>query len=111
MTDLTIFIPTELTDESFQEFLPSLFEELQEDFGLIEGLNRSCDYMGVRRLAHKIKGSAACYGAVLISDKAKLLHEIVDSNKEQLIDQHILNLKQSIETSRKYAQKEFGLTH
>ena len=107
----TIFLPTELPMESFKELLSEFFEEIEEDFELMRLIDLKNGEAEIRKFAHKIKGSASCYGAVLITEKAKILEESINANLIENIEQCISEVGESIRQSHEYAKLNFEFSN
>lgn len=109
MNDISIFTSTELSANSFKELLPEFFEELYEDFEILELSVDKEDFSEIKRLAHKIKGSAASFAAQLISEKARMLQQSV--NNKEIATTRVLfsELKECIALSYEYAKEKFEI--
>jgi len=102
------FVKIKYLDEaSFQKLLPILLSELKESFDqLIIGLKQA-NLKQVGMMAHKMKGAAASFGAVRISEGAarveKVLREHASGNE---LSKSVEMLQIALETTRQYSLKE-----
>ncbi len=110
MGNATIFLPIEISMESFQVLLPDFFEEIEEDFELMRLVDLNNGETEIQKIAHKIKGSAATYGAVLIAEKAKILEECIIANLKGNIERCVNEVGESIRLSHDYAVLNFGIS-
>jgi len=109
MKNSKILSKTEISLESFKKLLPFFFEEIMEDFKVLEQLDTSKDIKEIRSLAHKLKGSSACYAAILMSAKAKAILEYVESNKTEETAKLIKEFKKAIKITHEYAIEHFNI--
>lgn len=101
---LGVFSKIGFSTDSLKEILPEFFEEVNEDV-----LSMMREYLrnnieGVRKMAHKIKGTASSFRADLISKEAQLIEEYIDSDRNQGLDAMIASLEKAILVSRDYAK-------
>lgn len=110
LNDLPLFTETELSAESYQELLPDFFKEIIADFASIKLAQKQNNLQIIRQFAHKIKGSAACYNASLISEKAKITQDSIDHSSQADLIQIIDQLGDSIIQSHEYARQNFKIS-
>jgi HPt (histidine-containing phosphotransfer) domain-containing protein len=109
MNQIQIFSPSELSKESFKELLPDFFEEFNTDYKLLNEAFESNNAKILVGLAHKMKGTAASYSAVLIFNKAKILQEAIEREDTSHLTSKINDLGIAIQKSYNYAQHNFGI--
>ena len=103
METIQIFSPSELNETAFKELLPQLFEQLYFDYQIIKENFEVLNYFEIRRLTHKIKGTAASYSAPLLFTKSKSLQETLDSKNINIIEAKIKELGEAINISHSFA--------
>jgi HPt (histidine-containing phosphotransfer) domain-containing protein len=109
MTNPSIFSKTEISLESLKDLLPFFFEEIWEDFKVLKQLDTFKDIEEIRSLAHKLKGSSACYAANLMSANAKALQDYVESNNTEQTEKLINEFEKSIQITQEYAKEHFNI--
>ena len=109
MNDIQIFSPTELSKASFQHLLPEFFEEFTADYQLLKEAFETDNNCRLKRIAHKMKGSAASYSAVLLFKKAKVLQEAVGVENTDSLQFKITELGEGITHSYDYAVYHFKI--
>jgi len=102
-----VFLPSQLSEKSFKRLLPYFIKEILFDFHRINEELTNKDYPQVRVTAHKIKGTAATYGAALIQKCAIDVQLCSDDFKEQ--EKRIKALGAVIEKTIAYSKIEFGV--
>lgn len=95
--------------DSFKKLLPDFFEEIQDDFNLLKQHFQQKDLTQIRLIAHKIKGSAASYSALLINTAAFHIQECIDLKQNDQLKEFVDALEQSIETSLQFAKEELDV--
>ncbi len=69
-------------DEDLTDLIDEFVAELEEDISTMRKALESCDYDGLRRLAHQIKGAGGSYGYPMLTEAANVLEEAAESNDE-----------------------------
>ncbi|MFT6137528.1 MAG: HPt (histidine-containing phosphotransfer) domain-containing protein [Vicingaceae bacterium] len=109
MTNPPIFSKTEISLESFKDLLPFFFEEIREDLKVLKQLDTFKDIEEIRSLAHKLKGSSACYAANLMSASAKALQDYVESNNTEQTEKLIKEFEKAMHITHDYAKEYFNI--
>ena len=107
MEEVEIFTPTELKAESYKKLLSDFFKEVSDDLELLNAALKELRLEEMRRLAHKIKGTASSYSAVLLFTKAKQLEILVQDKAIIKLEIGLKELASAIERSLDYAKENF----
>lgn len=67
-------------DADLQDLIPQFVENRKNDIEALEKLIAQNDLVGISQLAHKIKGAAAGYGFVELSDLAAQMEKSAKNN-------------------------------
>jgi len=100
-----VFINTELSEKSFLELVPDFILEIEEDLTSLLDYFHDKNLMEVRLTAHKIKGTASSYGAMLLSDSALEVQVAPDDLAEMSV--LIKKMTAATETTITFAKENF----
>ena len=98
--------PSHLPIDVYQKLLPIFLDEINADFKLLKNNHVANNWQEVKRLSHKINGSASSYGAIEVQKEAA----IIENSDEKNIDLNrkaVSRMEIAIEKLNKYIQKEF----
>lgn len=74
-----VYVSEYAEDPSVAAMIPRFLSEVPGRLGAIKDFMRECDWAGMAKQTHQLRGSAAVYGFVYLSELSAVLEEVLIS--------------------------------